>query len=41
MVYRPRLADEDAADDDYLQFPVWPWVTPSDWCGEWTAADPA
>jgi hypothetical protein len=38
-VYRPRLADEDAGDGDYLQFPIWPWVTPTDWCGEWRPRD--
>ena len=39
MVYRPRRADENDDDADYLQFPIWPWVTPLDWCGEWESAD--
>jgi hypothetical protein len=34
-----RGRDETAVSDrNYIEFPIWPWVTPDDWCGEWTSA---
>lgn len=32
--------DDEVSDANYQRFPVWPSVTPTDWCGEWAASRP-